>query len=117
MHHDSQGFSCSLDWPGSTTKGAGSTECIRPTGGEDWQCTSGTACRVSIQGHSLESGHRLALTSSNDCGNGAVEVSRAGASAESSEGTTYIWNDFAPPGGNYKAGLPRSDPRLSKVNS
>ncbi|CAE7915213.1 MKLN1 [Symbiodinium necroappetens] len=97
-------FPCSSDWPGSTTQSEGSSNvdmCVRPLGGEQWQCTSGVDCHVGIQGYSLQGRHRLAVAVLGNCGTGAF-LSRAGMSHESPDGSDYTWTNFMPEGGTYQ---------------
>ena len=104
---------CAACVAGSTTllDGAHTLElCIRPHAGQSYSCTSGMVCVVDgVTGHSLQDGHRLAISAS-DC-SGAKSplagITTSGISkAASSTGSRYVWGDtmvdFIPQGGLQK---------------
>ena len=98
---------------GSTTLSDGAHAldlCIRPHAGQSYSCTSGMVCVVDgVTGHSLQDGHRLAITAS-DCGaakSPLAGITTSGISkAASSTGSRYVWGDtmvdFIPQGGIQK---------------
>ena len=92
---------------GSTTKSnASSTEdlCMRPHGGQSFNCTSGALCEVHLDGFHLQDRHRLLLADA-DCERNKVGVSGVGnegiSEAASNNGSRYMWNNFVPDGGDY----------------